>query len=232
MACYLEFVVSSTGFTFDVDGRTGSGLFYGMGQPCARVVLGHGAGGRQSHPFMVGIACALARRKIHVFTFDFLYASAGRRAPDPTHVLETTWRAALAALRVRWSSPAVPLFIGGKSMGGRIATHVAADEDVGAQQLAGLVLLGYPLHPPGKPEQLRAAHLTRVRAPMLFVQGSGDRFGRPDELRPIVESLYPGSRLFVVEGADHSLALPKGRGRRPDEVIETVADEVARFVTG
>jgi hypothetical protein len=112
-------------------------------------------------------------------------------------------------------------------MGGRIATQVAASG--GAGDVAGLVLLGYPLHPPGKPTQRRDAHLPRVNAPMLFVQGSRDAFGTPDELRPVVEALFRGSRLFVIEGGDHSLGLPKRAGQSLEQVIARVADEVERF---
>jgi predicted alpha/beta-hydrolase family hydrolase len=111
-------------------------------------------------------------------------------------------------------------------MGGRIATQVAAQAGTDP---AGLVLLGYPLHPPGKPNQLRAAHLPRVRAPMLFVQGSRDAFGGPGELEPILRGLCPGTRLFVVDGGDHSLSLPKSRGEALDTTLARVAEEVARF---
>jgi predicted alpha/beta-hydrolase family hydrolase len=224
-------VVSSTRFAFDVDGVSASGLLYAAREPRARIVLAHGAGSRQNHPWMVHAAQTLAARDLDVFTFDFIYAAAGRRVPDRAPVLEATWRAALAAVESRRDRPKTPLFIGGKSMGGRIATQVAASGDTGGAAVAGLVLLGYPLHPPGKPHQLRVAHLPQVRAPMLFVQGSRDPFGGADELRPIVESLSRGSRLFVVEGGDHSLALPKRRGVAADDVMVRVADELAQFVT-
>jgi predicted alpha/beta-hydrolase family hydrolase len=121
------------------------------------------------------------------------------------------------------------LFLGGKSMGGRIATQVAAAGDAG--DIRGLVLLGYPLHPPAKPSQLRVAHLPRVRVPMLFVQGSRDAFGTPEELAPHVVGLSAGSRVFVVEGGDHSLARPRSAGESVDAVLDRVADEVARFTS-
>ena len=106
-------------------------------------------------------------------------------------------------------------------MGGRIATQVAAGG--GADDAAGLVLLGYPLHPPGKPKQRRDAHLPRVGAPMLFIQGSRDAFGTPEELAPVVRGLSRGSRVFVIEGGDHSLVLPKRAGIPLAQVIERVA---------
>jgi predicted alpha/beta-hydrolase family hydrolase len=179
---------------------------------------------------MVTMARALAARSIDVVTFNFLYAEAKRRVPDKNDLLEATWRAVIDEVRRRKHPSEGPLFIGGKSMGGRIATQVAATEqpDLG---VAGLVLLGYPLHPPGKPSQLRIVHLPRVRAPMLFVQGSRDVFGTPGELSPIVEKLFPGTRLLVVEGGDHSLALPRSARESIEETLGRVADEVVRFIS-
>ncbi len=111
-------------------------------------------------------------------------------------------------------------------MGGRIATMVAARPEV---DVSGLVLLGYPLHPPGKPSQLRTAHLPRVRAPMLFVQGSRDAFGTREEMEPVVAGLSRGTRLFVVEGGDHSLVVPKSTGITLADTMTRVGDEIARF---
>ncbi len=211
-------------FSIDLagSGRTSARRFGARGARAA-LVLAHGAGAPQIHPWIVAMAEAVAARGVEVMTFNFAYAEAKRRAPDRNDVLEATWRAALEALR-----PAAPArtFIGGKSMGGRIATQVAA---AGAE-VAGLVLLGYPLHPPGKPGQLRAGHLPAVRAPMLFVQGSRDPFGTPAELEPIVRGLAPGTRLFVVEGGDHSFVRPKSSGGSLEGTMARVADEIARFI--
>ncbi len=211
-------------FSFDVGAASTTALAYTPRTPGATLVLAHGAGAPQTHPVMVSMAEASAARGVEVVTFDFLYRRGPRRAPDRNDVLEATWLAAIEAVRGRTDRR---LFIGGMSMGGRIATQVAARDEVTVE---GLVLLGYPLHPPGKPAQLRKAHLPRVRAPMLFVQGSRDAFGTPAELAPVLEGLAAGTRLFVVEGADHSLALPKSRGEAPDQTRARVADEVARFI--
>jgi predicted alpha/beta-hydrolase family hydrolase len=196
-------------------GRSASGV---------TLVLAHGAGAPQTHPWMVSMARTLAERGIAVVTFNFLYTEAKRRAPDRNDVLEATWLAAVEAVRPRAAGGR--LFIGGKSMGGRIATQVAARPDADAD---GLVLLGYPLHPPGKPAQLRTAHLPRVRAPMLFVQGSRDAFGTREEMEPVVAGLSRGTRLFVVEGGDHSLVVPKSAGISLADTMARVADEIARF---
>jgi predicted alpha/beta-hydrolase family hydrolase len=176
-------------------------LVYPVGDPARRVtrlILAHGAGAGQRSPFMVAFARALSAEGIEVVTFDFLYMARRRRLPDRTPVLEAVYRAVMD----RWESGDVQLFIGGKSMGGRIATQVAAADP--ERPLAGLVLLGYPLHPPGRPATRRDAHLPAVGRPMLFVQGSRDAFGTPAELRPVVRSLSPPATLHVIEGGDHS----------------------------
>lgn len=226
----MHSTVQSDVFSFEVTaagGRTTARRYPADGSATSGVnlVLAHGAGAPQSHPWMVSMARTLAARGISVVTFNFLYTEAKRRAPDRNDVLEATWLAALEAVRAR-SAGKGPLFIGGKSMGGRIATQVAARPEV---DVDGLVLLGYPLHPPGKPAQLRTAHLPRVRAPMLFVQGSRDAFGTREEMEPVVSGLSPGSRLFVVEGGDHSLVVPKSKGISLADTMARVADEVARF---
>jgi predicted alpha/beta-hydrolase family hydrolase len=220
-------VDSADRFVFDAGGSRTSALLYHAKGARAAIVLGHGAGAPQTHPWMVAVARALSARGLDVVTFNFLYTEARRRVPDKNDVLEATWRAAVDAARARDDVAHGRLFIGGKSMGGRIATQVAAS---GAVDVRGLLLLGYPLHPPGKPEKLRTAHLPRVRAPMLFVQGSRDPFGSPEELAPVVAGLAPGTRLYVIEGGDHSLAPPKSSGETLDAVIARVADETVRFI--
>ncbi|HEY5243337.1 MAG TPA: alpha/beta fold hydrolase [Polyangiaceae bacterium] len=190
------------------------------------LVLGHGAGAPQTHPWMVAMAEAIAVQGIRVVTFNFLYAEGKRRVPDRPPVLESTWRAALDAVRARFGASRP--FIGGKSMGGRIATLVAAGDGV---DVDGIVLLGYPLHPPAKPTQLRTAHLPRVRVPMLFVQGSRDPFGGPDELAPFLEGLPAGTRLFAVDGGDHSLTRPKSSGETLAATMARVAAEISVFVS-
>jgi len=178
---------------------------------------------------MVAMAGALAARGIDVITFNFLYAEARKRVPDRNDVLEATWREAIDAAVHHCTMDDKRLYVGGKSMGGRIATQVAARGD---SRMSGLVLLGYPLHPPGKPTLLRSSHLPRIAVPMLFVQGSRDVFGTSEELRPIVERLAAGTRLFVVEGGDHSLSRPKSAGEPMDKTLGRVADEVAEFTGG
>jgi predicted alpha/beta-hydrolase family hydrolase len=190
--------------------------------PEALLVLAHGAGAGQTHPFMVAVAQGLARRGVSVVTFDFPYMRLGRRVPDKTPVLEESFREALAAARE--AMPGAPLFIGGKSMGGRMATHLAA---TGIAGLAGVAALGYPLHPPGRPDQLRVAHLPSVTVPVLIVQGERDAFGTPGELEPVIDAMRTAVTLHVVGGGDHSLGV---RGRPRDQTLDPVLDAVVKWM--
>ena len=149
-------------------------------------------------------ARALADRGISCATFDFPYISAGRKVPDRAPVLEAHWRQALEDARADFST--LPIFIGGKSMGGRIASHIAAQ---GPLDIRGLVFFGYPLHPPGRPEQRRDAHLASIAQPMLFVQGSKDTFGNEQEITDLLPSIQRGT-LHVIRGGDHSFKVPGG----------------------
>lgn len=193
--------------------------------PAAALVLAHGAGAGQASPFMVAAAEGVAARGISVATFDFPYIAARRRVPDPAPALEREWRNVIDTARREF--PDLPLFIGGKSMGGRIASHVAARADCGA--LAGLVFFGYPLHPPGKPHQRRDAHLPAIREPMLFVQGSRDAFGAASEIAELLPRLAHASLQEVPDG-DHSLKVRARGGRAPAAVFEEVLDGAAAWM--
>jgi uncharacterized protein len=187
------------------------------------LILGHGAGADQTSDFMVSFATALAERGIDVVTFNFMYSEYGRRVPDPNSRLQSCYRRVIESVRGRSTSGPLKLAIGGKSMGGRIASQVAAS---GAGALAGLVFLGYPLHPPGKPQRPRAAHLPEIEAPMLFVQGSRDAFGTPDELKSIIDRLDPPPDLYVVESGDHSFKVLKSAKIGQQEVYAAIQDRI------
>ncbi|MDA1095094.1 MAG: hypothetical protein O3A25_17770 [Acidobacteria bacterium] len=204
----------------------------------ATLILAHGAGAGQTSPFMVSFATGLAARGLPVVTFNFLYTEQGRRAPDRAPMLEACYRSVTEAVGAR--RRARPVLIGGKSMGGRIATQIAAapdpdrDADLAAAQVAGVVALGYPLHPPGRPDTLRDAHLPRINVPILVVQGSRDAFGTETELRPVVARMTSAT-LHVIDGADHSLAIRR-KSAPPKEVIyagvmDTVVGWAKRVVT-
>jgi predicted alpha/beta-hydrolase family hydrolase len=190
----------------------------------AAMVVAHGAGAGQGSPFMVRTATGLAQRGVAVATFDFPYMASGRGAPDKPEILERSWREAIDAAHGKFGS--LPLYIGGKSMGGRIASQVAAQ---GHPAIAGLVFLGYPLHPPGRPDQRRDAHLPAIQQPMLFVQGTRDAFGTSDEIRALLPRLRRAS-LHEVAGGDHSFKVP-GRGApKPEAVLAAVLDAVRAWI--
>ena len=201
---------------------------YASDRAVAALVLAHGAGGGQQSRFMVEAATAFAARGITVATFDFPYMAQGRSVPDKGPVLEARWREAIDEARRHAAFAGLPLFIGGKSMGGRIASQVAA-QHVGG--IAGLVYLGYPLHPPGKPEQRRDRHLPDIVEPMLFVQGTRDQFGTADEIRALLPRLNPRATLFEVLDGDHSFKVRVSvAGKRPDVVLTEIFDTVTRFI--
>ena len=191
------------------------------------VVLGHGAGAGQLSGFMRMVAGGLAERGIDAMTFNFLYSERGRHIPDPKARLESCYHAVIKAALNHRKLKKNRLVIGGKSMGGRIASQVAAAE---GDRIAGLVFLGYPLHPPGRPDKLRAEHLKDIRAPMLFAQGARDAFGNEKEIRDVIKKLRLPATLYVIEGGDHSFKVPKKLGIPQQEVYEKVMDEIARWL--
>jgi predicted alpha/beta-hydrolase family hydrolase len=191
------------------------------------VVLAHGAGSDMRSDFLEFFASALNARSLGVVRFNFLYMETpGQRPPDKMEVLVETYKAVLAAAAQRTGSPPGPLFIGGKSMGGRAASMLAAQGDIRPK---GLVFLGYPLHAPGKTE-FRSDHLAEIRRPMLFVQGTRDPFGTVDEIRSERKRLKLGGMFHPVEGGDHSFVLPKSRDTEQRSTMEGIADVVALFV--
>jgi predicted alpha/beta-hydrolase family hydrolase len=191
------------------------------------LVLGHGAGANQLSAFMRMAATGLAARGIDAMTFNFLYTEQGRHLPDPKARLESCYAAVIKAALNQRKLKKNRLVIGGKSMGGRIASQVAAADGRG---IAGLVFLGYPLHPPGKPDKLRADHLKDIHAPMLFVQGARDAFGTDEEIRAVIKKQRLAGTLFAVEGGDHSFKVPKRLGVPQQDVYEIVMDAVTRWL--
>ena len=182
-------------------------VYSAAGHSSAALILAHGAGAGQRSTFMVDFGRALSELGLDVVTFDFPYIEQRRKIPDRAPVLEACYRAVIAAVASALPSARRALFIGGKSMGGRIATQIAAaDPDL---PIAGVVLLGYPLHPPGRLDQRRDKHLPAVGRPMLFVQGTRDAFGTPAELTPIVEGLRPPAVVHPVAQGDHSFKLAR-----------------------
>ena len=189
----------------------------------AVLVLAHGAGSGMRSPFMAGFAEELGRLGVATLRFEFPYMQAGRRAPDRPQVLLDAWGEAFAEGVERAGGR--PAFAGGKSMGGRIASMAVAE----GMAAAGLVFLGYPLHPPGRPEKIRDAHLDAVPVPMLFLQGSRDSFARPDLLAGVIARLRPRAEYVEITGGDHSFRVAGGP-RDGAAIGATLADPAARFI--
>ena len=190
------------------------------------VVLGHGAGANQLSGFMRMVAGGLAARGLDALTFDFLYTEQGRKLPDPKARLESCYAAVIDAAVKHRELKKNRLVIGGKSMGGRIASQVAAADGKG---IAGLVFLGYPLHPPGRPDKLRAEHLPEIKAPMLFIQGARDAFGTENEIREVIKKLRLPATLYPIEGGDHSFKVPQRLGVRQETIYEMIMDRVVEW---
>jgi predicted alpha/beta-hydrolase family hydrolase len=200
-----------------------SGLLLRPPEPWAGYVLAHGAGAGMGHPFLETVARALMGKGIATLRYQFPYTEAGGRRPDPPGVLIATVRAAVG--RARELLPDVRLFAGGKSMGGRMTSQAAAERPLDG--VAGLIFLGFPLHPPKRPSIDRAEHLARVPVPMFFLQGTRDDLADLGLIREVVTGLGPRATLHVVEGADHSFAVLKRSGRTGAEVLDELADTIA-----
>jgi predicted alpha/beta-hydrolase family hydrolase len=188
----------------------------------AMYVLAHGAGAGMRHPFLEALAAALAGEGVATLRYQFPYMDAGSRRIDPAQVLEARVREAVAAAREH----GLPLFAGGKSMGGRMTSQAQAREPLPG--VRGIAFVGFPLHPAREPATKRADHLPGVRVPMLFLQGSRDELASLELLQPIIAEL-PRAALHVVPDADHSFHVPKRSGRTDAQIIEELARELAAW---
>jgi len=189
------------------------------------VILAHGAGNDMTNPLLVAVHEGIGRRGYASVRFNFPYKERGGRAPDPAAVIESCYRRVVAQVRASTLRPA-RLIIGGKSLGGRIASQIAAQ----GETVDALVFLGYPLHPAGRPDQLRTAHLPRITVPMLFFAGTRDSLCTLPLLRETLQTLTAPATLHVIEGADHSFAVPKRTGRGGEAVYAEIVDATVAWL--
>lgn len=197
--------------------------FDGPGDAPVLVILAHGAGAPLRSDFMRAIAETLGERAVRVCRFNFAYMEQGRKAPDRQPVLEETYRSVLDQVRDDHDT----VVVGGKSLGGRIASLiVAAGADVD-----GLVFLGYPLHPPGRPDRIRKAHLADIKVPMLFVEGTRDPFCPLDTLEEVRAELPAPTEIAVIDDGDHSFKVRRSSGRSTDEAWLEAVEVVAAWLT-
>ena len=188
------------------------------------VVVGPGAGGNRRTPLLLGLAKVIAASRRQAILYNFVYTERRRRIPDPPELLELT--TASVGEYARRHRGARRIVYGGKSMGGRIASQAVAR----GTAADGLVFLGYPLHPPGRTDQLRDKHFPQVNVPMLFVQGTRDAFARWDLLEALLASLGDRARLFRVEAGDHSFVVPRSDGRSHAEVEGQIGQAVVGWL--
>lgn len=200
-----------------------SGLWQSRTKPIAVLVVAHGAGGDMESPFLAGFAEAVADSGIAVLRFNFLYKEEGRKAPDPQKKLEAAWRGAFAAAATK--EPTRQLYVCGKSLGGRIGSMCVAE----GLPAKGLVFLGYPLHPPGKPDKVRDAHLYGMRAPMLFIEGTRDPFATPGPLKATMKKLGKRAEQVTIAGGDHSFRV-KGEPVDDSAIGASIAEHAVAFV--
>lgn len=208
------------------DAHSVSGLLQMPRDAAACLVLAHGAGAGMTHPFMAAVADGLFERQIATLRFQFPSMEAGGGRPDRPPLAQATVRAAVAS--ARQTLVGVPLFAGGKSFGGRMTSQAQAQEPLPG--VLGLVFLGFPLHPAGKPSWDRAEHLARVGVPMLFVQGTRDALAGMTLLAPIVEKLGRRATLVQLEQADHAFHVPARSGRTDADVLQELLDRSAAWM--
>jgi len=191
-------------------------------------VLAHGAGAGMRHPFLERAAQAFAASGIATYRYEFPYMRKGQHRPDPPAVAEAAVREAVqAAAR---AAPGLPLLAGGKSFGGRMTSQAQAAQPLPG--VRGLVFLGFPLHPPGRPGSSRAEHLSAVQVPMLFLQGTRDEFASLELLRPVVNGLKNRATLHLVDEGDHSFKVPKRTGKTEADVMNELAGAITQWATG
>jgi predicted alpha/beta-hydrolase family hydrolase len=210
------------------DGISVSGLLQAPRPARACVVLAHGAGAGMAHPFMAAVAARLSDRGIASLRYQFPYMERGGRRPDPPKLAQATVRAAVAeASRLL---PRLPLFAGGKSFGGRMTSQAQALAPLPG--VRGLVFLGFPLHPAGRPSRVRGDHLCEVRIPMLFLQGTRDALAELGELEPLCEALGARAVLQLLQDADHSFHVPARSGRTDSQLRSGMLDALAAWIDG
>lgn len=219
-------IPDATRFTLD-DGATVSALWQAPAKMRAALVLAHGAGAGMTHTWMAEAADGLAARGIATLRYQFPYMERGSKRPDSPRVAHGAVRAAVAEVVRR--APRLPLFAGGKSFGGRMTSQAQALAPLAS--VRGLVFFGFPLHAAGYPSVERAEHLSAIKLPLLFLQGTRDALAEISLLRPLVRKLGAHATLTLFEEADHSFHVPAKSGRKNVDVFADMLDAAARWMT-
>lgn len=204
-----------------------SGLLNKPAKAHSLLVVAHGAGAGMTHPFMENLSQELAKKGIATLRFNFPYMEKGRKSPGSKKEAMATLAAAVEE-GIR-NSDGLPVFLGGKSYGGRMATHALAEGTIQADKVKGLIFFGFPLHAPGKPGIERAAHLPEVNCPMLFLQGTRDKLAERDLIKEVTSGL-PGATLHMYEGADHSFHVLKRSGTTDEAIVAQMTDDALTWL--
>ena len=192
----------------------------------AVLIIAHGAGNDMNSEFINFLHQTIAAQGVMTVKFNFPYKEQGRKAPDRPLVLETTWQAVIDTVLEKTRCGPGHIYLSGKSMGGRYASMIAAQRP----GFGGLILYGYPLHPPGKPDKLRTEHLPQIKCPMLFFQGTRDSLCKLEKLQAVLTSFQPAPVLHIIEGGDHSFKVLKKLNRTEQEVLEEVASQTVQWI--
>jgi predicted alpha/beta-hydrolase family hydrolase len=208
------------------DANSVSGLLQAPAKARACYVMAHGAGAGMAHAFMASFANDLAERDIATLRYQFPYMERGSKRPDSPKLAQATVRAAVG--EASHLAPKLALFAGGKSFGGRMTSQAQAASPLPG--VRGLVFVGFPLHPPGKPADERGAHLFDVHIPMLFLQGTRDEFAELPLLQNLVGKIGARASLKLFDDADHSFHVPARTGRKDPQIRAEMADAMAEWM--
>ena len=203
-----------------------SGLLQAADAARACYVLAHGAGAGMRHPFLAHVAAGLADRAVSTLRYQFPYMEQGSKRPDSPAVAQAAVRAAV--IHAAMVAPGIPIFAGGKSFGGRMTSQAQAASPLPG--VRGLIFLGFPLHPPGRPSDERAEHLFEIKIPMLFLQGERDEFAYLPLLQSLIERLGPRATLKLFPDADHSFHVPARTGRKDSEVRDEMMNTLKSWL--
>lgn len=193
--------------------------------PVAVLIIAHGAGAGMHHPFMNNVGKGIADKGITTVRFNFPYMEQGRKSPGSPKANIETWGIVIEHIIDKHSS--LPIFISGKSYGGRMASHLIAESTL--PEVKGIVYFGFPLHAPGRDSVDRASHLVNIKVPQLFIQGTNDKLANLELMKEVTDSLN-NVQLEIIEYGDHSFNVPKKSGRTKDEIITLIVNKSAEWI--
>ncbi|MEP0985008.1 alpha/beta family hydrolase [Ekhidna sp.] len=196
-----------------------------VSEPEAVLIIAHGAGAGMHHPFMSNLAVRIVNEGISTIRFNFPYMEQGRKSPGSPKANIETWSMVLN--HVAGIYPSLPLFLSGKSYGGRMASHLIAENSI--EEVKGIIYYGFPLHAPGRDSTDRASHLTHITVPQMFIQGTKDKLANLELMKEVTSSLKD-AQLEIIEEGDHSFNVPKRSGKTKDEILDLLAIKSATWI--